>query len=213
MSPSSHRSHVGNSRVRLLVGWTLCGRATRPHGSGSSNIPANGFAVWQGRCFAVTPRSGDGKRPTTCSWKRSPDSTAPWRPCSPSPQDTSTIWRRPRSAACSSTCLAATTDAEGLGSHHDTAALKSDDGTPPRYEQADASGEPCKPCGMDGVPRADRGAARGGTGSVQPVVVRAMTHEQAAEVLGVTARTVRRRWQDARYRLCKARMGEPLPTE
>ena len=32
-----------------------------------------------------------------------------------------------------------------------------------------------------------------------------LTHEQAAEVLGVTTRTVRRRWQDARYRLCKAR--------
>ena len=40
-----------------------------------------------------------------------------------------------------------------------------------------------------------------------------LTQEQAAEVLGVTTRTVRRRWQDARYRLCKARMGEPLPEE
>ena len=40
-----------------------------------------------------------------------------------------------------------------------------------------------------------------------------LTHEQAAEVLGVTTRTVRRRWQDARYRLCKARLGEPLPAE
>jgi RNA polymerase sigma-70 factor (ECF subfamily) len=38
-----------------------------------------------------------------------------------------------------------------------------------------------------------------------------LTHEQAAGVLGVTTRTVRRRWQDARYHLCKARMGEPLP--
>ena len=40
-----------------------------------------------------------------------------------------------------------------------------------------------------------------------------LTHEQAAEVLGVTTRTVRRRWQDARYRLQKARFGEPLPAE
>ena len=40
-----------------------------------------------------------------------------------------------------------------------------------------------------------------------------MNHEQVAEILGVTARTVRRRWQDARYRLQKARLGEPLPVE
>jgi RNA polymerase sigma-70 factor (ECF subfamily) len=40
-----------------------------------------------------------------------------------------------------------------------------------------------------------------------------LTHEQAAEVLGVTTRTIRRRWQDARYRLYKVRIGEPLPTE
>ena len=54
--------------------------------------------------------------------------------------------------------------AEGLGSHHDTAARNPDDDTPPKYEQADASGEPVEPHGMDGVPRAGRGAARGGAG-------------------------------------------------
>ena len=62
---------------------------------------------------------------------------------------------------------------EGLGSHHDTAARNPDGDTPPRYEQADASGEPASLAGMDGVPRAGRGAARGGTGSVQPRLVRA----------------------------------------
>ncbi len=38
-----------------------------------------------------------------------------------------------------------------------------------------------------------------------------LTQEQAAEVLGVTTRTIRRRWQDARLKLCKARLGESLP--
>ena len=40
-----------------------------------------------------------------------------------------------------------------------------------------------------------------------------MTQEEAAEVLGVTARTIRRRWQDARYRLCKARNGRAVTEE
>jgi len=38
-----------------------------------------------------------------------------------------------------------------------------------------------------------------------------LTHEEAAEVLGMSKRTLRRRWQDARYRIVKARRGEPLP--
>ena len=55
---------------------------------------------------------------------------------------------------------------------------------------------------MDGVPRAGRGVARGGDGKCSILLwYEQMTQEQAAEVLGVTARTVRRRWQDARYRL------------
>jgi DNA-directed RNA polymerase specialized sigma24 family protein len=40
-----------------------------------------------------------------------------------------------------------------------------------------------------------------------------MTQEEAAAVLVVTTRTVRRRWQAARYRLTKARLGEALPDE
>jgi hypothetical protein len=38
-----------------------------------------------------------------------------------------------------------------------------------------------------------------------------MTQEEAAEVLMVTTRTVRRRWLSVRYRLTKARLGETLP--
>ncbi len=100
---------------------------------------------------------------------------------------------------------------EGVGSHHDTAARNSEDGAPPKYEQADASGEPADLMEwtefheqVDGLPEEEQEV-------FNLVWYQQLTHEQAAEVLGVTARTVRRRWQDARYRLCKARLGEPLP--
>jgi RNA polymerase sigma-70 factor (ECF subfamily) len=102
---------------------------------------------------------------------------------------------------------------EGLGSRHDTAARSPDDGTPPKYEQADSSGEPSSLMDwsefheqVEALPEEEREA-------FNLLWYEQLTHEQAAEALGVTARTVRRRWQDARYRLCKARMGEPLPTE
>ena len=103
--------------------------------------------------------------------------------------------------------------AEGLGSHHDTVAGNAEGNVPPKYEPADASGEPAsvmewtefhEQVGM--LPE-----------DLQDVFnllwYEQLTHDQAAEVLGVTARTVRRRWQDARYRICKARLGEPLPAE
>jgi RNA polymerase sigma-70 factor (ECF subfamily) len=100
----------------------------------------------------------------------------------------------------------------GIGSRHDTAALKPEDGTP-RYEKADASGEPSDLMEwtefheqIEALPEEE--------GEVFNLVwYEQLTHEQAAEVLGVTTRTVRRRWQDARYRLCKVRTGEPLPSE
>lgn len=38
-----------------------------------------------------------------------------------------------------------------------------------------------------------------------------LSQEEAALVLGMSERTLRRRWQDARVRLCQARMGEDLP--
>ena len=37
--------------------------------------------------------------------------------------------------------------------------------------------------------------------------------EEAAEMLGISQRTIRRRWQDARVRLSEARMGENLPND
>lgn len=38
-----------------------------------------------------------------------------------------------------------------------------------------------------------------------------LSQEEAAEVLGMSKRTLRRRWQNARYLIVKARRGEPLP--
>ena len=103
--------------------------------------------------------------------------------------------------------------AEGLGSHHDTAAMKSDDGTPPRYEQADESGEPSSLAEWTEFHEQIGVLPEEEQEVFNLLWYEQMTHEQAAEVLGVTTRTIRRRWQDARYQLCKARMGEPLPTE
>ncbi len=100
---------------------------------------------------------------------------------------------------------------EGLGSHHDTAVGSSHDGATPKYEPADVSGEPSS-LGqwtefheqVEALPEEEREV-------FNLIWYEQMTHEQAGEVLGVTARTVRRRWQDARYLLQKARLGEPLP--
>ena len=98
---------------------------------------------------------------------------------------------------------------EGLGSRHDTAGV--DTAGAAKCEPADASGEPSNLAQwtefheqVEALPEEQR------------EVFNLMWYEQLnqdaiAELLGVTTRTVRRRWQDARYRLCKARMGEPLP--
>ena len=102
---------------------------------------------------------------------------------------------------------------EGLGSHHDTAAGNPDGEAQPRYEQADSSGEPSNLAEwtefheqVEALPGEEREV-------FNLIWYEQMTQEEAAEVLGVTARTVRRRWQDAVYRLQKARLGEPLPEE
>jgi RNA polymerase sigma-70 factor (ECF subfamily) len=101
--------------------------------------------------------------------------------------------------------------AEGPGSHQDTATASADGDSPRLDEQADAAGEPAnlmewtefhEQVGM--LPEEEQEV-------FNLLWYQQLTHEQAAEVLGVTTRTIRRRWQDARYRLCKARLGEPLP--
>ena len=100
---------------------------------------------------------------------------------------------------------------EGLGSHqHAVDADRDGDASPP-VAPADASGEPAslmewaefhEQVGL--LPEEEQEV-------FNLLWYEQLTREQAAEVLGVTVRTVRRRWQDARYRLCKARLGEPLP--
>jgi RNA polymerase sigma-70 factor (ECF subfamily) len=103
--------------------------------------------------------------------------------------------------------------AEGLGSHHDTVARSTDGDTPPQYEQADESGEPGSLVEwtefheqVEVLPEEEREV-------FNLIWYQQLTQEEAAEVLGVTTRTIRRRWQDARYRLQKACLGEPLPEE
>ena len=103
--------------------------------------------------------------------------------------------------------------AQGPGSHHETAAGKPDGDSQPRYETPDTTGEPAslaewtefhEQVGL--LPTEEQEV-------FNLLWYEQMNQDEAAEVLGVTARTVRRRWQDARYRLCKARLGEPLPEE
>lgn len=103
--------------------------------------------------------------------------------------------------------------AEGLGSHHDTAAHRPDSNTTPKSEQDDTSNEPSNLLEwtefheqVDKLPDEEREV-------FNLLWYEEMSQDEAAEVLGVTARTIRRRWQNARYRLQKARLGEPLPME
>jgi RNA polymerase sigma-70 factor (ECF subfamily) len=100
---------------------------------------------------------------------------------------------------------------EGLGSHHDTAAENPE--SPPKYERPDTSGEPGSLAEwsefheqVEALPEEQREV-------FNLIWYEQLTQQQVAEVLGVTARTVRRRWQDARYQLQKSRLGEPPPEE
>ena len=102
---------------------------------------------------------------------------------------------------------------EGLGSHHDTAARNGDGDATPKFEQNDTSNEPSNLLEwtdfheqVEKLPEEEREV-------FNLLWYEEMSQDEAAGVLGVTARTIRRRWQDARYRLQKARFGEPLPTE
>ena len=101
--------------------------------------------------------------------------------------------------------------AEGMGAHHETGKIDPDNGAPPKYEVADSHDEPATLIewsefheSVEALPEEEREI-------VDLLWYQQLSQEQAAEVLDVTTRTVRRRWQDARYKLCKARLGEPLP--
>jgi RNA polymerase sigma-70 factor (ECF subfamily) len=102
---------------------------------------------------------------------------------------------------------------EGLGSHHDTAARSPDGEAPPRYERADVSGEPSGLAEWSEFHEQVEALSGEEREVFNLIWYEQMSQEEAAEVLGVTVRTVRRRWQEARYRLQKARLGEPLPEQ
>jgi RNA polymerase sigma factor (sigma-70 family) len=101
--------------------------------------------------------------------------------------------------------------AEGMGAHHETGKIDADNGAPPKYEAPDSRDEPATLIewsefheSVEALPEEEREI-------VDLLWYQQLSQEQAAEILEVTARTIRRRWQDARYKLCKARLGEPLP--
>jgi RNA polymerase sigma-70 factor (ECF subfamily) len=101
--------------------------------------------------------------------------------------------------------------AEGMGAHHETARFDADQNAPPKYESADSSGGPATMLEwtefhqwVESLPDEEREV-------FDLLWYQQLTQEQAAEVLGVTPRTIRRRWQDVRFKLCKARFGESLP--
>lgn len=100
---------------------------------------------------------------------------------------------------------------DGLGSHHDTAKLDANENATPRYEAMDSSGEPSNLAEWTEFHRQVEALPDEEKEVFNLIWYEQMSHDEVAELLGVTTRTVRRRWQDARYRLSKARMGEPLP--
>jgi RNA polymerase sigma-70 factor (ECF subfamily) len=102
---------------------------------------------------------------------------------------------------------------EGVGSHHDTAVRSPDGDTPPRYEKADISGEPTNLMEWTEFHEQVEALPEEELEVFNLLWYEQLTHEQAAEVLGVATRTVRRHWHEARYRLQKACLGETLPEE
>jgi RNA polymerase sigma factor (sigma-70 family) len=102
---------------------------------------------------------------------------------------------------------------EGLGSHHDTAVHSLNGKPQPSYEKDDATGEPGGLAEWTEFHEQVEALSDEQREVFNLLWYEQMTQDEAAAVLGVTVRTVRRRWQDARYRLQKARLGEPLPEE
>jgi RNA polymerase sigma-70 factor (ECF subfamily) len=99
---------------------------------------------------------------------------------------------------------------EGLGANYETATYDSDGGAP-RYEQSDRSGEPASLMEwtefheqVESLPQEEKEI-------FDLLWYEGLNQEEAAHALGVTDRTIRRRWQRARFCLQKMRIGEPLP--
>lgn len=100
---------------------------------------------------------------------------------------------------------------QGLGAHHDTAGDDSQGDRRPSPEAVDGSDEPTDLMEwtefheqVEALPEEEREA-------FSLLWYDGLSQEEAAQVMGVSERTLRRRWHDARYRLSKARRGETLP--
>ena len=99
---------------------------------------------------------------------------------------------------------------EGRGAKHATNNMKEDsaDSVPPRYERADAEDEPARLAAWaefheqaERLPEDERDV-------FDLVWYQGVGHAEAAEILGVSAKTVKRRWQAACLRLHEALRGE-----
>ena len=100
---------------------------------------------------------------------------------------------------------------EGLGANYDTGIRDSEGNQNVRCEAADRNSEPSGlqewsefHALIDSLPEEEREV-------FNLLWYEGLTQQQAAEVLNISQRTLTRRWQDARFRLCKARKGENLP--
>jgi RNA polymerase sigma-70 factor (ECF subfamily) len=101
----------------------------------------------------------------------------------------------------------------GLGANYDTNANQPEGERQPRYEATDTTAEPSTLMEwtefheqVEILPEEEREV-------FNLLWYEGLEQSEAAEMLGISERTLRRRWQDARVRLSEARMGENLPND
>jgi len=102
---------------------------------------------------------------------------------------------------------------EGLGANYQTGGVEHEGKNLPRYELSDFRGEPTSLMEwtefheqVERLPDEEKEV-------FNLLWYEGLGQEEAATVLGISPRTLRRRWQDSRVRLCQARMGEDLPDD
>jgi len=100
---------------------------------------------------------------------------------------------------------------EGLGAKHETTVGGSASGRPRRWEGVDQADEPSSLVEwaefhqqVQALPDEERDV-------FNLLWYEELTQAEACEVLGISERTLRRRWHGARIHLHKSRFGEPLP--
>lgn len=100
---------------------------------------------------------------------------------------------------------------EGLGAKHQTTAGGSASDKPHRWDAADQADEPSSLAEWADFHRQVEALPGEERDVFNLLWYEEMTQAEACEVLGISERTLRRRWHGARIRLHKARHGEPLP--